>query len=836
MKNFFIIIFFLGVITPFKTISQCNIQASICEAGVAGPFNFQSGGHNVFNSSCLDQLSYSQYGFIVLYITTSGQLNMLINGNASSGFLDVAVFNVPPGVAPCTAIQSSSNEINCNYADFSNGCNQFGNSLGCTSSVPSVTVTAGQTIMIVVEDYENGPSTSFTLELAPGAGNAQTGLPNPSLTPESLGPFCTSDGLMQLLAVNNGGTWSGPGVTASGMFNPAVAGPGVHTIDYSIGLASCSASSSAQITVGSIIMDNLNVSGCQSGGTYNVSGNIQINTPPSTGQLIVENCEGQQTVVASAPFSAGSIPFNLNGLLVGTNSSCSLHAYFTGSDCSHILTYTVPSCPQTCGFTNMTAVPSGCITPTTYNVTGTLSFVNAPTTGQLIVQDCNGVSVSFNAPFTSPMNYTLSNLTPNGQPCDVTAHFTADPACTITSAYTAPIVPVVNAGNDVSICSGVSTTLNATGATSYSWDNGAGTNASATVSPSATTTYTVTGTTNGCSATDQVVVTISPNLQPTISPNTTICEGQSTTITASGGVAYVWDNGLSNVSSHTVSPATTTTYNVVVTDASGCSGPAQTTVTVNSNPVVTAANVSTCADEPVQIVASGALNYVWSPSTNLNTTIGNTVVFTPGTSTTYTITGADAAGCTGTTIVIASVLSNPVASFTPDPVTFTLTDPQVKFENTSTGATNYTWVFGDGSTSNLVSPSHTYPNEIAGYVVTLYATNDAGCIDSVSMTVRAEEDLIFYVPNAFTPDGDEFNQDFSPVFTSGFDPYDYTMIIYNRWGELVFETHDVLLGWNGAYGVGGQKCQSGIYTWKIEFKTINTDERKMFVGHVNLLK
>ena len=94
--------------------------------------------------------------------------------------------------------------------------------------------------------------------------------------------------------------------------------------------------------------------------------------------------------------------------------------------------------------------------------------------------------------------------------------------------------------------------------------------------------------------------------------------------------------------------------------------------------------------------------------------------------------------------------------------------------------------------------------------------------------------MIFYVPNTFTPDFDNFNQTFQPVFTSGFDPFDYTLLIFNRWGEVLFESHNAEVGWDGTYG--GELMQDGTYTWKIEFKTTATDERRMAVGHVNLIK
>ena len=98
--------------------------------------------------------------------------------------------------------------------------------------------------------------------------------------------------------------------------------------------------------------------------------------------------------------------------------------------------------------------------------------------------------------------------------------------------------------------------------------------------------------------------------------------------------------------------------------------------------------------------------------------------------------------------------------------------------------------------------------------------------------------MIYYVPNTFTPDDDNFNQTFKPIFTSGFDPFDYTLYIFNRWGEIIFESHDANVGWNGTYGSNSEieMVQDGTYTWKIEFKTNANDERKMIIGHVNILR
>ena len=99
-----------------------------------------------------------------------------------------------------------------------------------------------------------------------------------------------------------------------------------------------------------------------------------------------------------------------------------------------------------------------------------------------------------------------------------------------------------------------------------------------------------------------------------------------------------------------------------------------------------------------------------------------------------------------------------------------------------------------------------------------------------------QDAIIYYVPNSFTPGDDEYNPVFKPVFTSGFDPYDYQMIIFNRWGEIIFETRDALYGWDGTFLGSAELCKEGDYIWQIEFKTTLSDERRKITGSVTLLK
>jgi gliding motility-associated-like protein len=163
-------------------------------------------------------------------------------------------------------------------------------------------------------------------------------------------------------------------------------------------------------------------------------------------------------------------------------------------------------------------------------------------------------------------------------------------------------------------------------------------------------------------------------------------------------------------------------------------------------------------------------------------------------------------------------------------------DATVYFSNISVGAVDYQWNFGDNSAYSISENSeHNFPEEIGGsYLVELVAYSPLGCVDTAWTTISVREELIYYMPNSFTPDGDAYNEYFKPVFTSGYDPYDFTMLIFNRWGEVIWESHDASVGWDGTYG--GRVIQDGVYSWTIEFKTSANDERMTISGHVNLLR
>ncbi|NRA13025.1 MAG: gliding motility-associated C-terminal domain-containing protein, partial [Crocinitomicaceae bacterium] len=161
---------------------------------------------------------------------------------------------------------------------------------------------------------------------------------------------------------------------------------------------------------------------------------------------------------------------------------------------------------------------------------------------------------------------------------------------------------------------------------------------------------------------------------------------------------------------------------------------------------------------------------------------------------------------------------------------------EVQFIDESAGGNHYFYWYDDSTIFSMgaeANPIHQYLFDGTHYPMQI-VTNEWGCKDTAYNELYIEP-FTLYIPNTFTPDGDEFNQSFQPFFSSGYDPYDFTMTIYNRWGEVVFVSHDVNAGWDGTYG-GSREIQDGMYNWTIEVKTIANDERVSVQGHVTIIR
>jgi gliding motility-associated-like protein len=289
------------------------------------------------------------------------------------------------------------------------------------------------------------------------------------------------------------------------------------------------------------------------------------------------------------------------------------------------------------------------------------------------------------------------------------------------------------------------------------------------------------------------------------------------------------------------------TVTLTVTDLNGCQSTSFINLSANPLPVVNLPDGSnTCVDIPVEIQApvepGGSASWVFSDGQSFNGFGPFDVGFAGQGCYDLQYELTNQFNCTSILNVedYICVYPSPMASFTASPNTISDVDNVVSFDNSSQGASEYIWFFGDGSPySTVENPIHEYDNieedfNELYFPVVLIAISEYGCIDSTLSYINYSPSLTYFVPNTFTPDGDDFNNVFKPVISTGFSYDKYEFLIFNRWGELIFETQDIGEGWDGTYK--GQNCQDGTYTWKLVI-TNSTDASKIVdVGHVNLLR
>ena len=410
-------------------------------------------------------------------------------------------------------------------------------------------------------------------------------------------------------------------------------------------------------------------------------------------------------------------------------------------------------------------------------------------------------------------------------------------------------IPTVTLSNET-ICAGESVTLSPTSAQptggSYSWSTN-NTNSSITVNPSSTSNYSLIYTVNGCSSVP-AIATVTVNPVPSLTINSpAICIGETATLTATPnlpGGSVVWTPTNETTTSIDVTPVITSTYSAIYT-LNGCSSNSvSTSVTVNAIPNVSfdASILEGCSPLSVQLWStsqdanlSTLTEWTIDNSSNYNGDTINPTLYAGCHDVTLSMT---VNGCVGTVTYDDFICAEsiPVASFSPNINSFTESSQAIELINQSIGASSYSWNMGDGTFYTTTDVTHMYGQTSSGQTIWLTATSDLGCVDSTSITIPYEDAIIYYIPNTFTPDGDEFNNMFVPVFTAGIDIHTFEMSIFNRWGEVIFYSKDPSRGWDGTFGNQGLDVQAGIYSYLISFKTPQLDDRQIITGHVNLIR
>lgn len=407
-------------------------------------------------------------------------------------------------------------------------------------------------------------------------------------------------------------------------------------------------------------------------------------------------------------------------------------------------------------------------------------------------------------------------------------------------------LPSINAGEDIQICDGESVTLSGSGlepGAVYVWDGGVFDGVS--FVPATTTVYTVTGESEfGCENSDMVLVTVIPN--PVISAGLpkTICAGDAVTLTGSGagvGGTYTWDGGVMN--GVPFNPGSSSTYTVTGTTTDGCYSTSSVTVTVNPLPNVVFTGFPTKGCNPHTVnfsTSTPGTDYFWKfGDGSTSTSMAPNHLYTKAGLYDIELTVTSTDGCVNSKVFsdTIEVFEQPIADFTFQPMDADILDTEINFVNHSSFADEYEWTFGDGTPkTSEINPTHFYP-EVGNvnYQVILVAANDFGCADTIIKPVKINDLLIYYLPNTFTPDGNSFNDEFRPYFHAGLDVYDFHMMVFNRWGEMVFESFNATGGWDGTYG-GGDIVPDGVYIWRMEFGETMTDKKHKVAGHVTVIR
>ncbi|MBI1838613.1 MAG: gliding motility-associated C-terminal domain-containing protein [Flavobacteriia bacterium] len=432
--------------------------------------------------------------------------------------------------------------------------------------------------------------------------------------------------------------------------------------------------------------------------------------------------------------------------------------------------------------------------------------------------------------------------------------------CTIQNSQiiTEPPLLVANISDDTTICPGDSVfisvlAIGGTGSYSYTWNPGGAQTSSIIVNPISNQTFTCQiHDVNNCALnlTSHVKVNLLDNMDimPILS-TTEICKNDSVILSVDylgndPNVTLTWlfCPTCSTNTPITLFPIESTFYTVEAVNSCGNSILDSIQVLVHQIPniVLTPIIDSICPHSVVFFSNLGDNSNAWSYTWNFgDSTYGSGMhpshQYDESGSYMVNLSIIDNNGCKAQNIDTSIIVVNPPAqpAFTISSYSQDLINPLFEFSNNSSISNSYVWKFGDGNTSAEISPSHSY--EIYGhYVITLIADNQYGCPDSVTHDINISASWAIYAPNTFTPDGDNINEVF---YLKGYGIKDknFTLLIYNRWGQVINETHNINDGWNGTRPDETKICQDGVYIWVVFFEDQTGDLHRK-EGHVVLLK
>lgn len=361
-------------------------------------------------------------------------------------------------------------------------------------------------------------------------------------------------------------------------------------------------------------------------------------------------------------------------------------------------------------------------------------------------------------------------------------------------------------------------------------------------------TYTISGSGACPSAFATITVTVNQQLSAGMGGNISVCTNGSvnlfSVLNGTPSINGFWNdddntgklsNGIFNTSS-----IPTGVYNFTYTTSTTppcVSSSTIVTVTVNPLPSPLFLANSVCEGLATQFTdlstPAGNLSYSWSFDDGFTDNNPNPAhIYASSGNYNPTLTVTDNNNCSNSITAQVIVNANPIALFSTDPNPTSMLNPTVNFTDLSTSnIQSWLWDFSGLGSSNSQNTSYSFPSS-GEYIVTLFISDINGCTDTTNVVVVVNSEFNIYIPNAFTPDGNSRNDVFIPKSSTNINEEGYSFSIYNRWGELMFESSSSEIGWNGTFK--GELVSSGVYVWRLSFKNFDNTIYKR-VGHVTLI-
>ncbi len=692
-----------------------------------------------------------------------------------------------------------------------------------TSNTPSIpNISAGGTFTCIGTTTGTNPATN-TCAVTASINVVQ----NPTTTAVNNGPICAG-AIANLTA--GGATsyiWIGPGGFNSNIAAPSVpnaqpVNAGVYTVLGSTGGCTSTATTTLQVNANPTVTAANTGSYC-AGQSFNLIAN------------------GASTYTWSGPNGYGSnfqnpaftnITTNLSGnyVVIGASNGCTATAT-TPVVVNPLPTIIASTSGNVCEGFSLTLNAAGAATYFWAGPAGYASFQQNPVILSGVMQN-NGT-------------YTVTGTDVNG--CVNTA--------TVAQViYAKPVIAVQGAN----ACVEDQLSLTALGGASYLWSgpNGYTSNQQNPVISNVSTlnagAYNVVVTSSaGCVSSGTVFCNVYQKPNISFTGNTQVCKGDMFTFSGNGGINYKWlaTFGIVTLSPQlsisSISNSLQTTYTLVGADGNGCTNSVVITPVILGLPYGTISSdkiggcVPFCTTFNFQKGSPIITNVNWSFSTgnSFNDSTKVTQCFTSAGIHTVNINLVDSKGCRGKTTTTVEGYPIPKADFSYTPDSPNENDNLVSFTDETKNATvvNWYWDFYSNGidTANSSNPTYTFP-EIGNYFTYLKVISNHGCVDSVYKKLTVLEDVTFYIPNSFTPNGDGNNEVFIPKAVG---VKKYRMDIFDRWGQLVYTSTDILQGWDGKSKKGGDILPQDVYIYKITVtNTIAGSKPKQYTGHVTLMK